>query len=234
MKSKGESLKLEHERISAADDRATPAVWRGSLSHASFADLGILSAVLGLVTACSLPLPQAQPDPTRYFILPAKVGTPAAADREKTVVVRLKSVEVPAYLGDKPLAVRRGGNEIRYLDTARWAEPLDQDLARNVLLGLGSLPGVTIVSRYDTSGKWDFDLTIRVVACEGTEDKAVLFTVNWQLEPNAGSALTGRTGTFEGKDLTWDGKSPEMLVNALGEGVTQFCDALANALKPSR
>ena len=198
------------------------------------AALLLLSAGLGLVTSCSLPIPPAQPDLTRYFVLQQQVRPAGAAEREAYPLVRLKSVDVPAYLSEKPLAVRRGENEIRYLETARWAEPLDQDLARNIRLGLGSIPGLVVLSRYDTTGRWDYDLSIRIAACEGTEDRTVRFTADWVLEPTPNASLPRRAGTFRGKDLAWDGKTPESLVAALSQGVNQLCDALADALRAPR
>ncbi|HTX65690.1 MAG TPA: PqiC family protein [Opitutaceae bacterium] len=194
----------------------------------------LLVLSLGMLTSCSIPLPQAQPDLTRYFVL-QPAGTPAgAAALGSLPVVRLQAVDVPAYLADKPLAVRRGANEIRYLDAARWAEPLDQDLARNLRLGLGATPGLTVLSRYDSTGKWDYNLKVRVTACEGTEEGHVRFAADWVLEPAPDSTLPRKAGTFWGRDLTWDGKTPAALVAALSQGVSQLCDTLVAALPPTR
>jgi uncharacterized lipoprotein YmbA len=187
-----------------------------------------------LLAGCSIPMPPAQADPTRFFVLQPAIQAPRGTNKEKPLVIRIKSVDVPGYLRDKPVAVRRGGNEVRYLDLARWAEPLDQGLVRSLMLGLGSFSDVTVVSRQQAVEKWDYDLTIQVVACEGTEGEGVAFTANWELIPAAGSDGRGRSGTLVGKDLTWDGRSPESLVAGFSKGVTQLCDALAEALKLRR
>jgi uncharacterized lipoprotein YmbA len=193
----------------------------------------LLAGVGLLVSACSLPLPQAQPDLTRYFVLRPAVKAPGEAAAPGPVsVIRIDSIEVPAYLLDKPLAVRRGPNEVGYLDAARWAEPLDQDIARNLLLGLGAFPGVTVISRRQTADKWDYNLKVQIVTCEASDGKNVSFAANWTLVPAPGSPGVGKTGTFTGQNLTWDGSSPATLAAALGEGVTQLCQALAEAVKP--
>ncbi len=184
-----------------------------------------------LVSACSLPLPQAQSDLTRYFVLQEGVKAPEAAEEGPVCVIRVERVEVPAYLLDKPLTVRRGPNEVRYLEAARWAEPLDQDLARNLTLGLDAVPGVAAISRGNRADKWDYDLRIQVTACEGAPGKKVLFAANWTLVPVPGSSRTGVSGTFAGRDLTWDGTSAETLAAAMSEGVTQLCEAVAAAAK---
>jgi uncharacterized lipoprotein YmbA len=201
----------------------------GSLRPAS--GLWLLASVVWLLAACSLPIPPAQPDLTRYFVLQEQVPPAGGTERTGVPVVRLRSVDVPAYLTDRPLAVRRGANEIHYLNSARWAEPLDQDLTRNIRIGLGSLPGIVVLARYDTAEKWDYDLKIRVSACEGEDDKRVRFTADWVLEPVLNSPLPRKAGTFSARDLTWDGKTPESLVAALSQGVTQLCEALGDALK---
>ncbi len=185
-----------------------------------------------LVSACSLPLPQAQADPTRYFLLQEGVKRPEAGDAGPVCVIRIERVEVPAYLLDKPLTVRRGPNEVRYLDAARWAEPLDQDLARNLMLGLDAVPGVTAIGRYNRADKWDYDLRVQVTACEGADGRKVLFAANWTLVPAPGSNRPGGSGSFAGRDLTWDGTSAESLAAAMSKGVTQLCEAVAAAAKP--
>jgi len=210
-------------------DGATHSLPSGLRSPVS--GLILLASGLGLLlTGCSIPLPQAQPDLTRYFVLQQAVNPAGAPEHARLPVIRLQTVDVPAYLGDKPLAVRRGANEIHYLDAARWAEPLDQGLQRNLRLGLSARPGLMIVSRYDPTAKWDYDLKVRVTACEGTEDGHVLFAADWVLAPATGSNLPRKAGAFTAQDLTWDGKSPASLVAALSQGVTQLCDTLAAAV----
>ncbi len=195
--------------------------------------LWLLSSGFWLLTSCSLPIPPAQPDLTRYFVLQQQGQAGGPAERTGGPLVRLRSVDVPAYLVDRPLAVRRGASEIHYLASARWAEPLDQGLTRNIRLGLGSYSGFVVLARYDSAEKWDYDLKIRLSACEGAEDRSVLFKADWVLEPAMNSSLPRKAGTFSGKDLKWDGTTPESLVAALSEGVTQLCGTLADALKPA-
>ncbi len=193
--------------------------------------LGLLGGTGLLVSACSLPLPQAQPDLTRFFLLQQGVKSPEAGEQEPVRVVRIERVEVPAYLLDKPLAVRRGPNEVRYLEASRWAEPLDQDLARNLMLGLDAAPGVAAIARGNRADKWDYDLRVQMTACEGAEGGKVLFAANWTLVPVPGSNRAAVSGTFAGRDLTWNGTSAETLAAAMSAGVTQLCEAVAAAVK---
>ena len=80
-----------------------------------------------LLSGCSLPLPQAQADRPGISCCRGPAGAGGGRRRGAVCVIRIERVDVPAYLLDKPLAVRRGPNEVRYLEAARWAEPLDQE-----------------------------------------------------------------------------------------------------------
>jgi uncharacterized lipoprotein YmbA len=191
----------------------------------------LLAAGVLLAAGCSLPLPQAQADLTRYFLLQEGIKPGENAGTAPSCVIRVERVEVPAYLLDKPLVVRRGPNEVRYLETARWAEPLDQNLARNVMQGLEASPGIAAISHGSRIDKCDYNLRIQITACEGAEGRSVLFAANWTLLPAPGSSRPGASGVFSAHDLTWDGSSAASLTAALSEGVTQLCQTLAAAAK---
>jgi uncharacterized protein len=64
---------------------------------------------------------------TRYYVL-----TPVAATSSGpgSLAVGLGQVKLPAYLFNTPLAVRKGTNEVEYLDSALWAERLDTGFQR--------------------------------------------------------------------------------------------------------
>jgi len=189
----------------------------------------VLAGLVLLAAGCSLPLPQAQPDLTRYFVLQEGVKPPAETAQGPARLIRIDRVDVPAYLLDRPMAVRRGPNEIRYLDAARWAEPLDQSLARNLMLGLNACAGVRAAARGSLTEQWDYNLRIQITACEGDEARHVSFAANWVLQPAPGSPGQPRSGAFAGRDLAWDGSSAESLAAALSQGVTQLCEAVAAA-----
>jgi uncharacterized lipoprotein YmbA len=72
------------------------------------------------------------------FLKPAKstahyyVLTPIAPTQggSGTLAVGLAQVKLPAYLFNNSLAVRKGTNEVEYLDSALWAERLDAGFQR--------------------------------------------------------------------------------------------------------
>jgi len=163
-----------------------------------------LAAALAL-TACSI-VPKPTADPTRYYVLaaPAKWRElPAPVEGSKMLpplsaatapVVGLRAVTLPAYLtGVKSIAVRQGRNEILYRDYDRWAEPLDDAIARIVrerLLATGTVSGVESLPG---SPARTCDLTIRVLEAEGVLEPATPATAAHDAAA-ANAATTAATG----------------------------------------
>ncbi len=191
----------------------------------------LLAAGVLLAAGCSLPLPQAQADLTRYFLLQQGNKPAGTTEAGPACVIRVDRVDVPAYLLDKPLVVRRGANEVRYLEAARWAEPLDQDLARNVMQGLDASPGIAAISRGSRVDKCDYNLRIQVTACEGMAGGSVSFAASWVLVPAPGSSRPEASGVFSAQGLKWEESSAASLAAALSEGVAQLCQTVAAAAK---
>jgi uncharacterized lipoprotein YmbA len=51
----------------------------------------------------------------------------------------MRRVKTPEYLSTRTFAMRRGSNEIVYLESAEWAEPLNMALQRVLAANLGTL-----------------------------------------------------------------------------------------------
>ncbi len=129
---------------------------------------GAMAGVIALAwSGCALP--EAQPDLTRYYVLTAEeVGASAsgAAAEGEGRKVFLKAVNVPEFLRGKVVQVRLAENEVKYIDTARWAEPLDAGLARVLRESLDRAEGgVEVVTR--PMDARDFDIVVQVRRCEG-------------------------------------------------------------------
>src|SRR3989442_1011930 len=76
---------------------------------------------------------------TRRFVLspiPASEPAPTAAE---PLSVGVGFVKVPPYLLRDSMAVRKGVNEVAYLDDALWAERLDQSFQRTLASNLSAL-----------------------------------------------------------------------------------------------
>ena len=128
---------------------------------------GAWAGALALLMLAGCSLPQAQPDLTRYYVLTGQSTARPETVPGATVTrkVNLKAVHVPEFLRGKIMQVRLAENEVKYIDAARWAEPLEAGLGRVLREGLESAGGVEIVSR--SVDARDFDVVVHVRQCEG-------------------------------------------------------------------
>jgi len=169
-----------------------------------------LSAVGLILSACSLPTPQA--DPVRYFTLSTPAAGVAAAD-----AVAVRPVRMAGHLRNRDMAVRVSDNEVIYLEDVRWAEPLDEAITQLLRQRLRQVPSDAVV-------------TVQVQRCELVRDagNAVQVTATYAISGATGEA---HTGTFAATPRQWDGKDPATLVSLLRDGVNELAEAIAQAVE---
>ena len=194
---------------------------------------GVLAGVAGLVLGgCSL-LPQAQTDPTRFFVLSVQSVTPEAAPAGKSPVVHLRPVEVASYIKAKPIIVRRGDNEIEFREFARWGEPLELGIGRVLredLVARGAAGTVLAAGLRATDSDYDYTLVVRVLACEGGTDGAVHFRAVWELATTGLAPKLAAPGDLRPAGLRWDGKSGGALAAQLSKAVAILAEDVAAGL----
>lgn len=150
----------------------TIATWSRMTFAGAMALTGAACAVLG-----------PQPDLARFYVLEAMAeGAPGAAVATE-VVVGLGPVRVPDYLGRLEMAERASATELRYLGNERWAEPLDQGLARvlnenlRVRIGAGRIVPLPTMQRAGIR----FEVPIEVLRFEAGPDAQVHLVAVWAL-----------------------------------------------------
>lgn len=194
---------------------------------------GVLAGVAGLVLGgCSL-LPQAQTDPTRFFVLSVQSVTPEAAPAGKSPVVHLRPVELASYIKAKPIIVRRGDNEIEFREFARWGEPLELGIGRVLredLVARGAAGAVLAAGLRATDSDYDYTLVVRVLACEGGTDGAVHFRAVWELATTGLAPKLAARGDVQPAGLRWDGKSEGALAAQLSKAVAILAEDVAAGL----
>jgi uncharacterized lipoprotein YmbA len=218
-----------------------PAAPRPSLKHSrdfimnvrTKSALGLFAVAGGLLLGgCSL-LPQAQPDPTRFFVLSATAGAAMAAPTGKAPVVHLRPVELASYIKAKPIIVRRGDNEIEFREFARWGEPLELGIARVLREGLvarGAAGTVLASGLRATDVEYDATLVVRVLACEGGANGSVDFRAVWELATTGNAPRVVARGDVQPADLRWDGKSEGALVAQLSRAVGALADDVSGGI----
>jgi uncharacterized protein len=227
---KTETSEADHESVRRASASPTTRATAGNVGdhhgirggrHGVLANFGLLVAGCAfLVAGCSLP--QAQSDPTRFYVLSTGAAVPPAAT--ETPAIRLRPVELASYLRGRPIVVRKGNNEIQFREYARWGEPLEQGIAR-VLREELLARGANITDRAAERG---YELSLRVLACEGGADGTVLFHAVWQL--TGGDDAATKQGDFRATGLTWDRKSEATLAAGLSDAVRALGAEIAPAV----
>ena len=197
--------------------------------------LGFALGALVLFGGCNL-LPEAQTDPTRFYVLSttavAAVGTPG-----KGPAVHLRPVELASYIKAKPLIVRRGDNEVEFREFARWGEPLELGIGRVLreeLLARGAAGAVQASGVRALAVDYDYELSVRVLACEGTAGGGVLFHAVWELTTSGATPRVVAHGDFHPEDLKWDGKSEASLAAQLSKAVGGLSEEIAASLAKTK
>jgi uncharacterized lipoprotein YmbA len=187
-----------------------------------------LAAFAGLGAGCSLPAAQA--DATRYYVL-TTAGTPApAVPAGPHWRVALRPVDVPSYLRGKAMAVRVGGNEIQYADDYRWAESLEAGIGRVLresLEGRGEIAHVVA----STGEDHDFDISVRVLNCEGDRTTGVArFTAVVEIHAAGPGAARRARDTFTLEVPGWDRRDYGQLAQKLSQAVDELGDRIVTLL----
>ncbi len=194
---------------------------------------GMLAGVAGLLLGGCTLLPQAQTDPTRFYVLSALGGSQVVPAAAKAPVVHLRPVELASYIKAKPIIVRRGDNEIEFREYARWGEPLELGIGRVLredLVTRGAAGAVFASGLRATDGEYDYALVVRVLACEGGSSGAVFFRAVWELSSVGIQPKVVGRGDVQPGDLRWDGKNEAALAAQLSKAVAVLAEDIAAGL----
>jgi len=97
-----------------------------------------LAATLVCLSGCGLLKPSGVQ--THSFVLtPLPATKQSAPSVNMNITVGVGIVKLPPYLFKNSIAMRRGSNEVVYLDTSLWAERLDTGLQRVLAANLATL-----------------------------------------------------------------------------------------------
>lgn len=126
--------------------------------------------------------------PTRFYVLgpTAAPASPAPADKE-TLVIGVGPIEVPAYLDRPHLVTRHGQNEVALAEFHRWAEPLDQAVARSLTAHLSAIldtPAV-FIRPLPPGTNARFNVAVHIRQFDRGPDNTVTLDVQWHLTGGA-------------------------------------------------
>ena len=167
------------------------------------------------------------------------LSTPAANGEAaaKGPAVHLRPIELASYIKSKPMIVRRGDNEIEFREYARWGEPLELGIGRVLheeLLACGAAGEVLAPGLRAFGVTYDYELTVRVLACEGGANGAIFFRAAWEVSTATPGPRVVASGDFHPTDLRWDGKSESALAAQLSQAVAGLSAEIAAALAKAK
>lgn len=168
---------------------------------------------------------------TNFFVLSGSGSRAGRARSLGGVAVFVRRVEVPAYLAKTSLVTMRGGIEVQYAPTARWAEPLDQGVSRAVAEDLSRNSRIRAYGFSPGSPPADhsYDVWIRLERFEGNDNGQVVLRARWLVSStNSSAPITGRTVDL--RRSGWQpGDYPE-LVRLLSAELAEVSRQIAHAI----
>lgn len=195
------------------------------------ASRALFLAVTVLLAAAGCSLPQAQVDPTRYYVLSTPAAKPASGDGAHWRVA-LRTVQIPSFLRGKSMQVRSGTNEVIYADESRWAESLEAGVSRVLRESLEGREAITNVVS-SAGEEHDFDIVVSVLRCEGDRAAGVArFTAVIEIYSTAPGAPRIARDTFTTEVQGWNGQDYGQLAQKLSEAVEAFSNRIAALLPP--
>jgi uncharacterized lipoprotein YmbA len=191
--------------------------------------IGLLG-LLGLTAGCSV-LPEVQPDLTRYYVLtPVAPAAEAAPAPERPRRISLRVTDMPAFLRGQLMKVRVADNEVRFVDEARWAEPLESGLARVMRKNFDlRATAVRVVSRADEDR--DFAVVLAFQDCEGVvQTGAARLAARVNVYTSGADAKLRAEEEFSIDIPGWDGRDYCALAAKLSEAAGALSDRVATLL----
>jgi len=157
-------------------------------------------ATSALLAACSL---NPKEDPTRYYVLSNVVdepslleaaGLPAAEEAGPSVHLRvgIRPVSFPSYLKRSRMVTRLASNELKYMETERWGEPLEEAFHYALGVNLGVMLGTddVILHPWYATEKPEYAVMVDIVRFERDQQGAAHLVVRWELRDAEGEVIT--------------------------------------------
>lgn len=147
--------------------------------------VSLYGAVLMMVSSLVGCVPVGEPSPpSRFYLLEALEPPTAAADGPS---VGVRPVRVAEYLDRPAIVTRTGETGVALAEFDRWAEPLDESIARVMAANLGALLGSERVRRYPwRDGGLDLELELDVWRFDGPQEGPVELEAHWRVRGAAG------------------------------------------------
>ena len=124
--------------------------------------------------------------PTDFYLLNANPHntTPSDRDLSPSRVVGLGPLHIPEYLNRPQMVYEIATNQFRLDEQHRWAERLDQNVARALTLSLSTqlTPTRILPHPWPSRDKIDYQIAIEILKFHQSADGFSRFTAQWTLK----------------------------------------------------
>lgn len=136
---------------------------------------------------------------------------------------------LPAYLDGKRLQYRGANGEVKELSRSRWAEPLEEGVARSVaefLIQEGQ-QGVTGFYPWPKRSKDSLELRLHFYKLGALEDGSIRMAVGWDLRQGF---KIQKSGAFESSEVVWNSNDADSLVVGINSALKQLAKEITDSL----
>ena len=183
----------------------------------------VLTLVFIVTTAAGC----ASSPPARFFTLAAEgvAASSRAGPAEYAVIVG--PVTIPELVDRPQLVVRSGANRVEIVEDARWAAPLEGEIARVTADLLGRLLPTAQITTSSGRGtlRPDYRVLIDVQRFETVPGEGATFEALWTVRPGIQSPVSGRTAVTEPASAGY-----EALVAAHSRALAEMSREIAAAI----
>lgn len=173
-------------------------------------------------------------DPNRFYVL-SSVAKPSTDVREnQSLTIGVAPVDLPGFLQNTRIAVRRGTNEISYSDYRQWAEHLDKGIQRVLASDLSTyLPSARVITSAWQPADVKAEVHVAIRRFELDESGQATLECEWRIvSPDNASVLhlDHALITKKGPPLA---TNPTGAVSTLSQTLGELSNQIAAALKTS-
>ncbi len=187
-------------------------------------------ATLGLV--CLLGACAARESLPQFYLLTPGGGGAGVVGRSRGPSIYVRRVEVAPYLAKNSPVMLRAGNNVDYAVSARWAEPLDQGVARALADALNQTNRVRPAG-FSLAGPpvaHDYDVNVRLLQFEGTDTGEAVLSARYEVVPSGGTEPVAAR-SFTTRRLGWQPGDYAGLARLLSEELAELGGEVARALQ---
>jgi len=173
-------------------------------------------------------------DLTRFYVLTARASREPLPDAARlTNLVFVAAVEMPAYLDNPRIVVRRDEHQLDFSDQHQWAEPLRQSIRRGLRDNLATLLGSQFVyplSHRRLAGDV-IELQVSLSRYELASDQSARLVADWRLVRTKGGEVLAARHTEARCAYASDASDFTPAVTALTHVLAELSREIASTLE---